>query len=232
MRLTYLLKSLADLFSPACCPVCGRHLSDGEKGLCLQCHLEMPRLRFSADGKMPEVEQLFTGCQIVTHAVSCFAYSRQSRYAEILKDLKYHHAPQAALHIARGFAEELKERGYFDGVDEIIPVPLHRSKLKKRGYNQSLLIARVLAEVAQIPVGEGLKAVKPHATQTAKDTEERHRNVGDVFRASHMEGRHVLLVDDVITTGATLTACCDALQAAGAASVRIVSLAFAGALNY
>lgn len=225
------IKGLIDLMFPACCPVCGRHLAEGERFVCISCLYDLPRLEFDGRGQ-GEVWELFAGSRIVERAVSMFRYGRTSPYSEILKDVKYRNRPELAEALARQFAVELADAGYFDGMDAVVPVPLHRKKLEKRGYNQSRFVAEGLAGVAGLPVEDGLRAVRPHATQTFRTAEERRRNVDGVFRAeSSLEGKSVVLVDDVITTGATLSACCDALRDAGVRSVRIVSLAFANTIN-
>ena len=133
--------------------------------------------------------------------------------------------------MARLFACELLSVGFFDGVDMVVPVPLHSSKLARRGYNQSAYIASGVAAATGIRMVEALAAVKRHSTQTHRSVADRHANVAGVFVAKPEVGeKHVLLVDDVITTGSTVIACCDALQVAGAASARVLSLGFAGGM--
>lgn len=110
-------------------------------------------------------------------------------------------------------------------------MPLHSSKLARRGYNQSAYIASGVAAATGIRMVEALAAVKRHSTQTHRSVADRHANVAGVFVAKPEVGeKHVLLVDDVITTGSTVIACCDALQVAGAASARVLSLGFAGGM--
>ena len=224
------LKSLYELFFPRCCSVCGRALSEGEKYLCLSCLLELPRVG-NRQGVMDEIQDLFVGSRLVDSAVSYFHYNRQSCYSEIIKDMKYRNSPGAAQWLAVRFAEELREVGFFENLDFIVPVPLHKSKMRKRGYNQSVYVAKGVAAVSGLDVVEALAAVRPHTTQTSKSSEERRRNVAEVFEVvSDVVGKNVLLVDDVITTGATATACCDVLGEAGVQSVKVLSLAFASTM--
>ncbi len=177
---------------------------------------------------MMEVERLFLGCRNVVEAVSFFRYDRNSPYAEILKDIKYHNRPAIAREMAKEFARELMETDFFDAIDLILPVPLHLSKLSKRGYNQSLFIAKGIAEITNLPIGDNLVATRRHRTQTYKSAEERRRNVADIFAAEgDIAGKRILLVDDVITTGATLSSCCDTLLEANAGDVKILSLSLA-----
>lgn len=217
-----------NLFFPRCCSVCGKALSDVEQYLCMECLAGLPRLTTGTDGRMQEADALFLGCKTVEAAVACFHYNRQSRYSEILKDIKYRNRPDMGRFLARQFASRIADYGFFNGIDMIVPVPLHKSKLRRRGYNQSLYIAKGISDVTGLEVEEALQAVKPHSTQTHMSPEERRRNVEGVFAADdNVRGKKLLLVDDVITTGATLTVCCDVLEAAGAVSVKILSLAFA-----
>ncbi len=179
----------------------------------------------------PEVEKMLLGCRLVERAVSMFEYSRSSPYSGILKDVKYHNSPTIAKSLAQSFAAELKGSGFFDGIDIIVPVPLHSQKLAKRGYNQSRFIADGVSAVTGIPAADAIVAVKPHKTQTHRSTADRHKNVEGVFVAKPtVSGKRVLLVDDVITTGATVTACGDALRMGGASGICVLSLAFAGSI--
>ena len=230
MGLKRLIDSVAEVFYPRLCPVCGERLVAGERSVCLSCLAVMPRVGI-AQGSCPEVERMLLGSRLVERAVSMFEYHRASPYAEILKDAKYRNSPRIVYDMARLFACELLSTGFFDGIDEIIPVPLHHRKLARRGYNQSLYIANGISEVTGIAVAESVHAVKPHSSQTGHDTAERHLNVSNVFRASpSVAGKCVLVVDDVITTGATIMACCDALRIAGAKQAHVLSLGFAGSI--
>lgn len=230
MGLKRLIDSVAEVFYPRLCPVCGERLVAGERSVCLSCLAVMPRVGI-AQGGCPEVERMLLGSRLVERAVSMFEYHRASPYAEILKDAKYRNSPRIVYDMARLFACELLPGGFFDGVDMVVPVPLHSSKLARRGYNQSAYIASGVAAATGIRMVEALAAVKRHSTQTHRSVADRHANVAGVFVAKpEVWEKHVLLVDDVITTGSTVIACCDALQVAGAASARVLSLGFAGGM--
>lgn len=223
----YAAKSLWRLFFPKCCTVCGKGLSDGEQYLCIGCINAMPRVKMR-NGIMEDVEMLFAGSRVVESAVAYFMYNRHGSYSEILKDIKYHNRPQVGQYLASHFSRELIATGFFDGVDMVVPVPLYRKKMEKRGYNQSSYIADGVSAISGIPVVAAVVAVKPHNSQTSRSVDERMRNVAGVFAVdADVAGKRVLLVDDVITTGATLSACCDVLRQAGASGVRILSLALA-----
>lgn len=140
MGLKKLIDSVAEVFYPRLCPVCGERLVAGERSVCLSCLAVMPRVGI-AQGGCPEVERMLLGSRLVERAVSMFEYHRASPYAEILKDAKYRNSPRIVYDMARLFACELLSGGFFDGVDMVVPVPLHSSKLARRGYNQSAYIA-------------------------------------------------------------------------------------------
>ncbi len=224
------LKSVWNLFFPRCCSVCDKALAESEQYLCMQCLAGLPRVSI-ANGIKNEVGDLFIGSKLVESAVSYFHYNRQSPYSEIIKDIKYRNCPDMGSYLAGRFTKELIPEGYFEGIDMIVPVPLHKSKIHQRGYNQSLYIAKGISAATGIRTEEALYAAYPHSTQTHKSTDERRKNVEGVFVATEdVTDKSIVLVDDVITTGATLTVCCDVLEAAGAYKVRIFSLAFASTI--
>lgn len=165
MGLKRLIDSVAEVFYPRLCPVCGERLVAGERSVCLSCLAVMPRVGI-AQGGCPDVERMLLGSRLVERAVSMFEYHRASPYAEILKDAKYRNSPRIVYDMARLFACELLSGGFFDGVDMVVPVPLHSSKLARRGYNQSAYIASGVAAATGIRMVEALAAVKRHSTQT------------------------------------------------------------------
>lgn len=220
-------EGIVEFFFPHCCAVCEKHLVGDERFICDTCFHALPRVRMQR-GVMSEVDDLFLGCRIVKHGVSFFKYSRYSKYSEIIKDIKYRNKPEMGTALARIFAQELLEVNYFDGIDIIVPIPLHRKKQRERGYNQSWYIAKGVSEISGLPIEEVVEAVKPHKTQTAKTADQRKNNVKGVFGINkNITGKQVLLIDDVITTGATLMECCDELEKAGVRGVKILSLALA-----
>ena len=161
-------------------------------------------------------------------AFSLFRYHRSSDYAGIIKEIKYYNNPRLAEFLGGQLAEEMVRQGFFDELDAIVYVPLHPRKESRRGYNQSRHIARGISRVSGLPVEDFLRADQPHRSQTNKTLEQRRKNVEGIFSASpSVAGKRLLLVDDVITTGSTMLACCDVMQQAGVSEVRILSLAFA-----
>ena len=145
-----------------------------------------------------------------------FFYERNAPYSQILQDIKYRNVPDMGRWLARRYAESTADSGLWDGIDYLIPVPLHIGKLAKRGYNQALYIALGISDATQIPVYEAIDAVKGHATQTHKSAFERRQNTKGLYASipeadETLVGKHVMIIDDVITTGATLLSCAESL---------------------
>ena len=222
------LASLARLFVPRRCVVCGACLDDGEEVLCLECDIAMPRTNYHLRADNP-VEQRFWGRFPLERATSYFRYGKDGDYRRILFRLKYEGRKDCAEAMGRLMAADLVRSGFFEGVDVLLPVPLHPDKQRLRGYNQSACIAQGVSAVTGIPVSVGnVRRRKFTETQTRKSAHQRWDNVDGGFEAvdaAAFAGQHVLLLDDVLTTGATLTACADAL--AGVEGVRFSVLALA-----
>jgi len=220
MKLTSIkqwLSSAADVLMPRVCPVCQRPLGADEPWICRQCLMDLPRTRFE-DVDFNAMEQLFAGQVPIERATAYFYYERGAPYASILHDIKYHNVPRMARWLAARAVREMQPSGFFNGLDAITPVPLHPTKRAQRGYNQCDYIVRGLADATGLPVIDALRAVRSHSTQTHKGALERWRNIQGNYAAtsaaSQLAGKHLLLVDDVVTTGATLTTCATVLRQA------------------
>jgi ComF family protein len=201
----------------------------GEIVLCLKCLADLPRTGFHQDPEN-EVAQMFWG-RIPLNQVSSFIYfAKGSRYQHILHELKYNGQKRIGIEMGRMFGNELKNTP-FSGVDLIHPVPLHHKKQKKRGYNQSELIASGLAEILHLPVATTFISRKDDTlSQTRKSRYERWENVQHIFRCENpdaIRNKHILLVDDVITTGATIEACVSSILGCEGVTVSVASLAYA-----
>lgn len=219
------------LLFPRCCVVCGSPLSRGEECLCTCCNINLPRTGFHLRKDNP-VECLFWGrIPGLKRASSFLFYRKGSDFRRILHLLKYGGYKELGEVMGRYMSAELSSGEFFDGVDMIIPVPLHRKKQKLRGYNQSEWIARGIASVTGIPLcAECMIREKNTETQTRKSTFERWENVEGIFRLCdtvHFEGKHVLLVDDVLTTGATTVACASAFAGVSGIRISVLTLAVA-----
>lgn len=218
------------LLFPRLCPGCGCHLLRNENVICTECYVLMPRTNFHLDGDNP-VSMLFWGrCRLEKAAAFSF-YSRGSRIRNMIHDLKYRGNTAVGTELGRIYGLALLRSGFLDGIDLIVPVPLHPSKKRLRGFNQSELIAGGISEASGIPVSTGiLRRTSASATQTKKTRYERWTNVEGIFALPAeglSEGKHLLLVDDVITTGATIEACAATLLKNGDIKVSAVALAYA-----
>ena len=218
------------LLFPRLCYACGTHLLRNENIICTQCYISIPRTNYHLAENNP-VEQLFWGrCQITKAAAFSF-YNKGSRIRRLIHNLKYKGAREVGHELGKIYGQSLKNSDFLSEIDVIIPVPLHPSKLRKRGFNQSECIARGMAQITGLPVDTGtLKRIAKSDTQTKKSRYERWMNVEDIFEVTDfrkIEGKHILLVDDVITTGSTIESCTNELLKIEGVKVSVVALAFA-----
>ena len=224
------LKSFTELFFPRLCVVCGDKLIEQEQWICLHCLHHIPRTNFHLD-RENRVAQLFYGRVQIEYATSFFYFSKGSQYQSLLHHLKYKGMKELGAEIGKHFGIDLMQSEDFSTIDVICPVPLHPSKEKKRGYNQSWWIASGIARQMQKELSaDNLKRVTATETQTRKSRFERWQNVEGIFELSHPEvfsGKHILLVDDVVTTGSTLEACAQTILSKTDARVSIATLATA-----
>jgi ComF family protein len=174
--------------------------------------------------------RLFWGIIPVERAAALFYYEAGSETANILYELKYHNHPEIGVVMGRMIGREFSESGFFDGIDMLVPIPLARSRQRHRGYNQSRSIAEGISQITGQPISDQLVR-RTHfvKSQTQMGRRERQENVADVFEVKNLDGihgRHLLLIDDVVTTGATITACARELLKAGDVTLSILSLGF------
>lgn len=211
-----LLRFLFEFVFPHYCKVCGHRLDPSEEELCITCFLSMPRLDYSKDIINPTEKMLLAERSLV-RAASLIQYDKESDYRNILFHLKYWHHPKVGTWMARIGAMELYEKGFFGGIDCIVPLPLTFRKELRRGYNQCTYIAKGICKVTGIPIIENaVKREKEHAKQAGLGKYQRWKNAQGLFKvtdASLLAGKHVLIVDDVITTGATLCSLIDVMEA-------------------
>ena len=157
-------------------------------------------------------------------------YRKGSPYNALMHRLKYKNAPEVGTRLAEMAAKELLDSGFFNGITRIIPLPLSKKKQRQRGYNQSEYIAQGLSAVTGIPIDASLvKRDISNETQTHKNRDERWENVKDIFSANSnatLDGEHVLLVDDILTTGATLCSCANTLKTQCDCKISIFTLAY------
>jgi ComF family protein len=216
------------LFYPRLCITCGNDLNKQETLLCTKCDLDLPRTQYHEEPNNP-IEQTFWGRTRIEHATAFFFYAKGSRYQKLIHDLKYKGKKYIGHELGKKMAKELNFSGFCYS-EVIVPVPLHRKKQKKRGYNQSECIASGLSEAMKTPVDRiSLYRKTNTQSQTKKSRFDRWENVKNVFEVKDKKAfsnKHVLLVDDVITTGATLEACINQLLACPGCKVSIISLGY------
>jgi ComF family protein len=224
------LNYFTELFFPRLCVVCGDKLIEQEHWICLHCLHHIPRTNFHLD-RENRVAQLFYGRVQIEYATSFFYFSKGSQYQSLLHNLKYKGMKELGAEIGKHFGIDLMQSEDFSTIDLICPVPLHPSKEKKRGYNQSWWIALGISGQMQKELSDdNLKRVTATETQTRKSRFERWQNVEGIFELSNPEafsGKRILLVDDVVTTGSTLEACAQTILSQTDARVSIATLATA-----
>lgn len=228
MRIKRYFNDFTTLFFPQTCSGCDQPLVDGEHLICTACWYHLPNTRAHEDEQNSGARQLWGRVRI--EAVASYWYFREaSRVKRIIHQLKYRNHPEIGTAIGLRYGAVLAGTPPFNQADIIVPVPLHPKKLRARGYNQSAFFANGLAHSMQLPVAEdGIVRRRAAESQTHKNRYERYENMLKTFEANDVEaiaGRHVLLVDDVLTTGATVEACASTLLENGAAKVSAATIA-------
>lgn len=210
-QVTKIGESLLSIPFPNRCFVCEKDLPFQQKCLCIDCHNNLRFTHFEQQGKEAYINEIFYGRVYLNLVLSLLYFKTNSSTQSILHQIKYNHGKSLAIYMGKLMAQKWKASPHFEAFDGIIPVSLHNKKLFKRGYNQSRLIAQGLSEVLEIPIYDNILLKGKHNTsQTKKSRAERIDNVSKVFQvknANKIAYKHILLVDDVLTTGATLEAC-------------------------
>jgi ComF family protein len=228
MELKPLLTDFAALFFPNYCFGCRDGLVHGEEILCTTCIGELPRLDYYTSDDNP-ITNRFVGRLPIKHGWALLKFQKSGIVQNLLHELKYNNHPEIGIKLGKILAANAMEYGFGKEFDLLIPVPLHKSRLRTRGYNQSGMIAKGISEVLATPFDDScmirLAATK---TQTKKSKVDRWENVNEVFQVNRpalVAGKRILLVDDVITTGSTLEACASKLLNAGASELSIACIA-------
>lgn len=203
------LNHLINLFYPNVCAACGNLLMSDEEIVCLSCRYLLSKTGYENDAANP-LARSFWG-QIDFHAVTAeFFFSKTGKVQHLLHQLKYQGNKDAGFFLGQQLGESIKDAELFQNIDYLVPIPLHPKKEFMRGYNQSYVIAQGVEDKTNIPiVKDGLVRKVFTSTQTKKSREERWENVKDIFELKNKNifvGKHILLLDDVLTTGATLMA--------------------------
>ncbi len=224
-----MFQNLLNLFFPEVCLGCSRLLLSGEKTICTACRHELPQTLHHLNPNN-EAFKKFYGKVAVEH-VSTFAYfEKKGLMQSMIHALKYQDMDEVGSLLGHWYAHDLKKLPIINEIDLIIPVPLHPRKMQERGYNQVSRFGRSLSEELKIPLNETLLVRNVYSkTQTKKNllsrTEVQNKNIFDVTETQNQQGKHILLIDDVLTTGSTLEACCQALLKIPNVKISIVCMA-------
>ena len=223
------MKNVLNFLFPRYCWICGKRLQIGEKHLCVQCLLNLPLTHYHSQLSNP-MEQLFWGLIPIECANAFFFYEKEGRVSQILYHIKYYNHPEVGEYIAETMSVE--QLSFFKDIDYVIAVPINKIRKRKRGYNQSDYLARGISKATGIPVlDKVLSRVVSTDTQTRKNRQERAENVFSAFTLhpsfsiDQLRNKHVLLVDDVCTTGATLKAAAEPLCKVPGIRISILSMA-------
>ena len=225
-----ILNDLLNLLFPITCAACGNVLMKNERVMCLSCNYYLPRTNFHLEPDNP-VAVIFWGRVKIENATAFYYFNKASRYRHLIHELKYRSRKDIGLELGRIFGYEMMVSPGFRLIDLVLPVPLHKKKLIKRGFNQSECIARGISEAMNKPL-DTLSVIRAvySDTQTRKTRYDRWLNVEGIFKVtdrSSLFGKHILLVDDVVTTGATIEACASEILKVEGTKVSVAVLAMA-----
>lgn len=219
-----MIEDFISLLFPRYCLVSGLPLAKGEQFIATDVAIQLPKYDLKSD----TIAQKFYGKVPIQHAIAYYKFTKGGKVQKILHALKYRNCPDLGIMIGGWFGHALKEAGY--SFDILIPVPLHKTRLRQRGYNQSDKIAEGMAATLEtIWADDIIVRTKKTITQTGKDRIERFENVTNIFtlvKPEKIQGKQVLLIDDVVTTGSTLESCIMAIEK-NCDSVSIAALASA-----
>jgi ComF family protein len=223
-------QGIVNLFYPRLCVLCNASLLIAEKHICTHCQLDLPLTNFHLENENP-LEKLFWGRTKINRAFAFVYFKKGGAVQKMLHQLKYKGNTQLAQHLGLLYGSNLTETIKQENIEAVMAIPLHKSKLRSRGYNQSELFANGLSDSLQI---ENLSSCiirnKATETQTKKARFDRWQNVESIFSVSQtdlLKNKHILLVDDVITTGSTIEACANELLQIEGCRVSVASIAAA-----
>lgn len=226
MSLISIWFDFVDLIFPRCCAACDKGLIGNENVICTACRIALPRA--GQDSIFSEmIGQKFLDRHEVTETHAFLLFTKKGKVQKLLHALKYKGQPEVGVELGFMFGQEMLENDMLPYADLIISVPLHKRKLKSRGYNQSDKLAEGFSKATNIPwSGDVLLRAKYTETQTGKTRNERWENVRGVFVVQgDVRGKKVIIMDDVLTTGATIEACIEVLLEAGCTEFIVLTIA-------
>lgn len=231
-----ILKAIQDILSPRTCCICGRRLDLTESVICTPCFVFLPHTGFLDDPYHNEMAKTFWGR--VHNFEKAFALVHHNPHADSahpVYKLKYRGKPDIGIDLGLVMGKMMSEHGFFDDIDAILPVPLATKRVKERGYNQSGMIALGIHDVSRLPIINNVVRRRSfEGSLTQKDRWTRTESVEDAFElmdGSRIRGKHVLIVDDVVTTGATICAVARQLQNIDNVHISVASIGFAGQIK-
>lgn len=205
-----IFKYVLDLFFPECCLACTQRLVEQEKYLCITCLSEFPLTNYIYT-RNNKLEELFAGRFPYEKIASYAFFMKEGILQPVIHELKYRNRPDLGLFLGGMLGKELEQSQFCDNIDILVPIPIHPKRHKERGYNQSLEIIKGIISHINLPFDdENLKRIVNNPSQTGLSKTERWNNVENIFEIadpSLFEDKHILLVDDIITTGSTLESC-------------------------
>jgi ComF family protein len=226
------INDFLNLFFPNNCAACGNALQQQEQILCIKCEFKLPVTGFHQHRENP-VSEVFWGRADLETATSFLFFNKGGQVQKLVHLLKYNRKKEVGLFLGKRLGIQLNDSPLYSSVDMIVPVPLHPKKQHKRGFNQSTVIALGISEATGKPVDcDNLVRLVHTDSQTKKSRYSRWENVKDVFdlqRPEEFVGKHILLIDDVLTTGATLEACADKLMEVEGVRLSAATIAYAQA---
>ncbi len=222
---------LLNLFYPKTCQICEKILVINERVVCVNCIHELPVTNFHLDNENM-VKKVFYGRMEIEHATALLLFHKKGSVQKLIHQLKYRGHQEIGMFLGDWMGTDLANTPSFKKIEAVIPVPLHRKKLRSRGFNQVEGFGKAISNALEVPYLNNVLLKKSFSkTQTVKARLARWGNIEETFvlaNGSLIHNKHVLLVDDIITTGATLEACATVIQDAGGVKISVATMAVAG----
>lgn len=223
--------NLLNLFYPKTCQICEKILVINERVICVNCIHELPVTNFHLDNENM-VKKVFYGRMEIEQATALLLFHKKGSVQKLIHQLKYRGHTEIGSFLGDWLGADLVDTSTFKNIEAVVPVPLHRKKLKSRGFNQVEGFGKAIANALGVPYLDNVLLKKSFSnTQTVKARLGRWGNIEETFvlaNDSLIKNKHVLLVDDIITTGATLEACAAVIKDAGGVKISIATMAVAG----